>query len=349
MPKRAAGKGAKPARNAHIKDVEMTTDPITQTLPPAQIADGADDPMADPQGPQETLDEEDEGMFEPELSSEDDDAEAGEEEDDDHGLEEASNISADEEEDASDLDMDDGGGAPLTSRESLSPSRIPMINAELASQADSTLPTSIHVEKPTPYIHDAGHLLITDPNPLPTSTPATLEATLTATARDAAQSLLNHLLTTCPIHSLSTTSTSTSGVEMTLPHPTFPLPREKKIPAPKAPTKWELFAAKKGIGQKGSRPGSAKPGDEKRAGKMVYDEASGEWVPKWGYKGKNKQGEGDWIVEVDEKKEAALAAKGKGGVVRDAGAIGRAERKERVKRNERAQRANERRGRKNGA
>ena len=36
---------------------------------------------------------------------------------------------------------------------------------------------------------------------------------------------------------------------------------------------------------------------------MVYDEATGEWVPKWGYKGINKKGDDDWIVEVDEKKE----------------------------------------------
>ena len=61
---------------------------------------------------------------------------------------------------------------------------------------------------------------------------------------------------------------------------------------------------------------------------MVYDDATGEWVPKWGYKGANKAGEDDWIVEVDEKKEA--------------------ERKEKVRRNERMMRANERKGRKNG-
>lgn len=79
---------------------------------------------------------------------------------------------------------------------------------------------------------------------------------------------------------------------MSLPPPTFPLPREKPLPKPKAPTKWELFAKKKGIRPK--REGT---------GKMVYDEAKGEWVPKWGYKGKNKEEEQEWIVEVDEKKE----------------------------------------------
>lgn len=70
---------------------------------------------------------------------------------------------------------------------------------------------------------------------------------------------------------------------------------------------------------------------------MVYDEEKGEWVPKYGYKGKNRDGEEDWLVEVDEKKEARL---GEAGDVRKEK---RAERKERVKRQERKMRANERR------
>lgn len=73
---------------------------------------------------------------------------------------------------------------------------------------------------------------------------------------------------------------------------------------------------------------------------MVYDEAKGEWMPKWGYKGRNKDGEGEWIVEVDEKKEKGLEA---GKEVRGEG---RRARVEKVRRNERKQRANERKGRK---
>jgi regulator of ribosome biosynthesis len=79
---------------------------------------------------------------------------------------------------------------------------------------------------------------------------------------------------------------------------------------------------------------------------LVYDEASGEWVPRWGYKGKNKQGENDWLVEVDEKKEREREADGKEGGVRG---VGRKERLEKVRRNERKQRANERRARTSGA
>lgn len=77
--------------------------------------------------------------------------------------------------------------------------------------------------------------------------------------------------------------------------------------------------------------------------KMQYDEATGEWVPKWGYKGANKAGENDWIVEVDMKKERER----KEGTTQQGD--GRRDRKEKVKRNERLQRANERKGRKAGA
>ena len=116
-----------------------------------------------------------------------------------------------------------------------------------------------------------------------------------------------------------------------MPTATTPLPREKPVPQPKAPTKWELFAAKKGIKNK------------KKDGKLVYDEATGEWVPKWGYKGKNKDLDDQWLVEVDMKKEAAT------GQAENPRAMGRKERLERVKRNERKQRANDARIRKKGA
>ncbi|CAN9411397.1 unnamed protein product [Alternaria alternata] len=193
-----------------------------------------------------------------------------------------------------------------------------------ASVADSTVSSRlpIAVNKPTPFTFDLGNLLANDPNPVPASAD---EATLTATARDAAQALINQLLSTCEIKSNS------EGVHLVLPAPTTPLPREKPIPTAAEKTKWEKFAAKKGIK------------DKKRDGKLVYDEASGEWVPKWGYKGKNKEGENDWLVEVDEKKEA------KTGTAHDARADSRKERKERIRRNERKERANSIKSRKTGA
>jgi regulator of ribosome biosynthesis len=185
-----------------------------------------------------------------------------------------------------------------------------------------TLGRPITVNKPTPFTFDLGNLLANDANPVPADAD---EKALAATARDAAQALINQLLSTCEIKS------TTEGVHLVLPAPSTALPREKPIPAAKEPTKWERFAAKKGIK------------DKKRDGKMVCDEATGDWVPKWGYKGKNKDGDNQWLVEVDEKKERET------GEAHDQRADGRKERKERIRRNERKQRANDVKARKSGA
>ncbi|KIW94463.1 uncharacterized protein Z519_04439 [Cladophialophora bantiana CBS 173.52] len=207
------------------------------------------------------------------------------------------------------------------------------------------LPTT--VEKPTPYTYDLGYLTATDPNPLCTTSqllsqsPSDRNEALRQTARDGAQSLLNTLLSTCPIQS------TPDGLIMTLPAPQHYLPRWKPLPKPKAPTKWELFARKKGIGKYG---GNLKGGaaQEERRKNLVYDEESGEWVKKWGYKGRNKKDEGEWLVELDDeavKKEKAGAESGDGKTFRGEG---RRERKERIKRQERRQRNNERKSRKAG-
>lgn len=177
----------------------------------------------------------------------------------------------------------------------------------------------VAVEKPTPYTFDLGHLLAEDPNPV-TLDHDDLEQSLATVARDGAQSLINQLLTTCPLRSTS------DGVLLTLPAPSTRLPREKPVPQPKAPTKWERFAEKKGI----------KPKTREARQNLAYDEESGEWKPKWGYKGLNKKGEDNWLVEVDMKKERERK---EGTSVRG---DGRRERKENAKRNERKMRKNER-------
>jgi len=185
----------------------------------------------------------------------------------------------------------------------------------------------VTVTKPIPHTFDLGNLLCNDANPL---SPKPTDTDICSAARDCAQGLINQLLTACPI-----TSHPTDGVLLTLPTSTTPLPREKPLPVEKQETKWEKFAKKKGIK------------DKKRGeGKMVYDDEKGEWVPKWGYKGRNKDGEGDWIVEIDDKKEKQLESRRDGSNIRGGG---RRERMEKVKRNERKQRANERKERKGGA
>lgn len=177
----------------------------------------------------------------------------------------------------------------------------------------------VAVEKPTPYTFDLGHLMAEDPNPVELDQ-SNLEQSLAELARDGAQSLINQLLTTCPLNS------TPDGVLLSLPQPSTRLPREKPVPQPKPPTKWERFAAKKGI----------KPKTREQRRNLAFDEESGEWKRKWGYKALNKKGEDDWCVEVDVEAER----KRKEGTTQRGD--GRRERKERVKRNERKMRKNER-------
>ncbi|KXL50426.1 hypothetical protein M433DRAFT_2076 [Acidomyces richmondensis BFW] len=145
--------------------------------------------------------------------------------------------------------------------------------------------------KGQPFTFDLGHLLCIDSNPLP-SLKEDKEAVIAATAQSCAQSLINQLLTACPI-----IRSSDGDLQIKLPEPTFQLPREKPVPKEKEKTKWEKFAEKKGIKAK------------KRDGKLVYDEAKGDWVPKYGYKGQKSDANDDWLVEVDEKADEARDSK----------------------------------------
>lgn len=181
----------------------------------------------------------------------------------------------------------------------------------------------VTVDKPIPNTFDLGNLATFDPNPLDNTklqNPEEKEAYLKSISRDNVQLLINQILT-LPVKTTTDSNNSSTGQtsNMTLiqlPEPTTALPREKSIPKAKPPTKWEQFAARKGI--------KAKAKD----GKMVYDEATGEWVPKWGYKGKNKDLDNQWLVEVDDK------VKGTDKELIDPRTLSRAERKKLVKKNE---------------
>ncbi|GEQ67814.1 hypothetical protein JCM33374_g1480 [Metschnikowia sp. JCM 33374] len=181
----------------------------------------------------------------------------------------------------------------------------------------------VTVTKPIPNLFDLGNLATFDPNPLDNAKlndPEQKEAYLASVTRDNLQLLINQILS-LPIKTTTDTHGSSTGQDSTmtliqLPEPVTALPREKSIPKDKPKTKWEKFAEIKGI--------KAKAKD----GKMVYDEATGEWVPKWGYKGKNKALDDQWLVEIDDK------AKGTPDELVDPRTLKRAERKKLVKKNE---------------
>ena len=102
-------------------------------------------------------------------------------------------------------------------------------------------------------------------------------------ARDGIQLLVNSIWT-------RPTRIVDDGVVAELPPISTALPREKPLPKPKPMTKWQAFAATKGIAPKPRRD------------RLVFDEEKQDWVPKWGYKGKNKETEEQWIVEVPKDK-----------------------------------------------
>ena len=70
-----------------------------------------------------------------------------------------------------------------------------------------------------------------------------------------------------------------------LPPRGLTLPRERPPPEPKAPTRWEKFAAEKGIEKKGKRS------------RLAFDPASGEDLPRFGYK-RSRDPSSDWLYEL---------------------------------------------------
>ncbi|TKY90220.1 hypothetical protein EX895_000218 [Sporisorium graminicola] len=143
-----------------------------------------------------------------------------------------------------------------------------------AASTSKYKPTTVD-EGPSPYQFDLGLLTSINPNPL-TSTSSSKLLSLT---RDGVQSLVNKIFT------LPVTRDPENGPLASLPAFTSKLPREKSMPKPKPMTKWEKFAKQKGI-------------QSRKKDKMVYDEATKEWVPRWGFKGANKDLEEQWIHEL---------------------------------------------------
>ncbi|KAF7338010.1 Ribosome biogenesis regulatory protein [Mycena venus] len=170
---------------------------------------------------------------------------------------------------------------------------------------------SITVEKETPLDVDAGLLIVTDLNPIDDeSYNANLEDHLRALARDGVQSLIASLF-------VLPTQRSEDGPLAQLPPPKTALPRAKPLPKPKPPTKWEQFAAAKGI-------------QHKVRDKREWDEERQEWVNRWGRDGKNKRLEEQWITEVPANADVDY----------DPRKVARDERKARVAKNEKQRLAN---------
>jgi regulator of ribosome biosynthesis len=130
---------------------------------------------------------------------------------------------------------------------------------------------------------DLGNLLLEDFDPLDADQyKSNGEAYLKEVARNNAQFLVNKLwqLPTKRVEDV---------IVAVLPKPTTILPREKEIPKTKPLTKWQEYAKMKGI-------------QNKKKGRMVWDEESKSWKPRWGYKRANNA-EDDWLVQIPDQKD----------------------------------------------
>lgn len=143
-----------------------------------------------------------------------------------------------------------------------------------AASTSKYKPTTVD-QGSTPYQFDVGLLASINPNPVT----ACSAAHLADRTRDGVQSLVNK------IFALPITRDPDHGPLASLPAFTSKLPREKSMPKPKPLTKWEKFAKQKGI-------------QSRKKDKMVFDENTQEWVPRWGFKGANKDLEEQWIHEL---------------------------------------------------
>lgn len=127
---------------------------------------------------------------------------------------------------------------------------------------------------------DTGLLASVDVNPMDTRKyMKDTEALLQARTRNSTQHLIN------TIFQLPIERHATYGPLASLPEFLTQFPREKPLPKPKPLTKWERFARAKGI-------------VKRKKDRLVFDEERQEWVPRWGFQGKNKDLENQWLVEV---------------------------------------------------
>ncbi|BBM97726.1 regulator of ribosome biosynthesis [Marchantia polymorpha subsp. ruderalis] len=124
------------------------------------------------------------------------------------------------------------------------------------------------------YAMDLGNLMVFDPRASFSSPAECLEK-----ARELIQALSDKL------YELPATVDKV-GRLVTLPPPTTRLPREKPLPKPRPPTKWEQFAQKKGI-------------KKRKRSKLEYDDQTDEWRRRHGYKRVNDENQIPWIEARD--------------------------------------------------
>eukprot|EP00056_Hartaetosiga_gracilis_P002437 m.53600 g.53600 ORF g.53600 m.53600 type:complete len:278 (-) comp11046_c0_seq2:925-1758(-) len=146
-----------------------------------------------------------------------------------------------------------------------------------SKERQQKLLSRVEVQREENFIIDEGNLLGHDVRPIELRLLKSEKTKDQATeiARENTQLLFNALWK-LPRETLP------EGKFVTLPQPKSHIPREKPVPKEKHKTRWEKFAELKGI-------------QNKKKGRMVFDEATGEWIPRFGYKSANDPSNVPWI------------------------------------------------------
>jgi len=151
----------------------------------------------------------------------------------------------------------------------------------VASQSSTNKPKALKsstVSKPDDLQYDLGNILAVDSHPVSEdSLVADPSKHLQKVVRENVQLLLNKVF-------VLPTRRVEDGVIVELPKPTTRLPREKHVPLPKPLTRWEEYSKIKGIKK-----------NQKRS-RMVFDETSGEYKPRWGYQKADDPNQ-EWVIE----------------------------------------------------
>jgi len=130
---------------------------------------------------------------------------------------------------------------------------------------------------------DEANLLIVDRDPEEDKTTVPSSDALLSRARDNVQYLFNRIWQLKRVIVKDAVCAELPEKEI------YRLPREKPIPAERQLTRWEQFAKEKGI-------------QKKKTPKKVYDEATDEWKPTYGYRRANDDTK-DWLIEIKDNQD----------------------------------------------
>ncbi|KAK3784297.1 hypothetical protein RRG08_037374 [Elysia crispata] len=161
--------------------------------------------------------------------------------------------------------------------ESMAGGKQSLVDTVLSQTEDQQLRTT-NVENEELIELDEGNLLAINENKTDTKDfKKKGENILLSLTRDATQALFNSLWK-IPVEQKD------GAYLITLPEQKTWMPREKPVPKKKAPTKWEEYAKSKGI-------------LNKKKSRMVWDDQSQQYKPRWGYNRANDDTK-DWVIEV---------------------------------------------------